>query len=444
MAVASFIPLSQLVATGRPADYPVGYVGQKIVNWQEFRSKIARYAAQFSQKSAERWLLTSQEPLDFSAQLMGLLHANKQAVIPPNIQPGTLKNLHAEFDAEVDFAPGSEELVLASLDPDACSIVLYTSGSTGQPKAIKKSLRQFEAEMAALESQFGAKVNGCGFFGTAPHHHLYGLTFRIFWPLSSGRPTDNETCTHPDMMLERMAVIGEGVMVSSPAQLSRWPDLMTLGEMPLKPRMILSAGGPLAGRTASTISEELGEAPTEIYGSSETGVIAWRNQDKSELWTPLVGVRVESDVNQALIVHSPLVGGNQTFRTEDAVELMSDGTFHLKGRLDRTVKIEEKRLFLPDMEVQLLKHPGVENATLVLLDGARQTLGAVALLSQVGKAQLFSAGRRDFVRSLKKHLLQHFDPVLIPRRWRFPEQLPFNERGKLASHALAELFEHDN
>jgi hypothetical protein len=31
-----------------------------------------------------RWLLTSDDPLDFAAELFALLHAGKQAVIPPN------------------------------------------------------------------------------------------------------------------------------------------------------------------------------------------------------------------------------------------------------------------------------------------------------------------------------------------------------------------------
>lgn len=444
MAVSSFIPLSQLFATGRPIEYPVGYVGQRIVTWREFQAQVARYASDFSQRIEKRWLLTSVEPLKFAAQLMGLLHANKQAVIPPNTRPGTLENLQAAFDAEVDFEPGSDELMLTSLNPEEATIVLYTSGSTGQPKAIKKSLRQFEAEMTALENEFGAKVEGCCFFGTAPHHHLYGLTFRIFWPLSAGRPSDNETCTHPDMMIERLAIIGQGVMVSTPAQLSRWPDLIDLGEIPHKPRMILSAGGPLLAKTVSTLVAELGTAPMEIYGSSETGVIAWRSQNQSQLWTAFAGVRVESDAEHALIVHSPLVDGDHTFRMEDAGELMPDGRFHLKGRLDRTVKIEEKRLFLPDMESQLLLHPDVASAVLVMLNGTRTSLGAVVLLSRFGHEQFARLGRRDFVRALRKHLLQHFDSVLIPRRWRFPEQMPFNERGKLDKYALVELFEHEN
>jgi acyl-coenzyme A synthetase/AMP-(fatty) acid ligase len=214
--------------------------------------------------------------------------------------------------------------------------------------------------------------------------------------------------------------------------------------MTQRPRMILSAGGPLTEKTSSTWQLEMGRAPTEIFGSSETGVIAWRRQDQSHLWQAFAGIHVQADASQALLVTSPLLGSLHTLRMEDVVEILPDQRFVLKGRLDRTIKLEEKRLFLPDMENRLIDHPGVDHAVLVLLTGTRQTLGAVVLLNKEGRQQLQSLGRRDFIQSLKKHLVLHFEQVLIPKRWRFPQALPFNERGKLAADAIQSLFAHEN
>jgi acyl-coenzyme A synthetase/AMP-(fatty) acid ligase len=42
---------------------------------------------------------------------------------------------------------------------------------------------------------------------------------------------------------------------------------------------------------------------------------------------------------------------------DDGIELMPDGRFRLLGRLDRVVKIEEKRLSLPEMEARLAASP---------------------------------------------------------------------------------------
>ncbi len=442
MNMSNFIPLHQLLVTGRAQDHPVGFDDQQVVTWKTFHNRVARYASDFSKSKATKWLLTSKEPLNFAAQLMGLLHAHKVVIIPPNVQPGTLSLLQSEIDAVVDFAPGDEPSELHKLDPSIQSMVLFTSGSTGKPKAITKSLAQFEAEMDVLENQFGHLIEGCGFFGTAPHHHLYGLTFRIFWPLASGRPTDNQTCTQPHMMLSRMAVLGESVMVSSPSQLSRWPEMVSLRSLTHRPRMILSAGGPLTEQTASIWQVEMGRAPTEIFGSSETGVIAWRCQVQSQMWQPFKGIHVQADTSQALIVNSPLVGHAHGLRMEDAVEIMADQRFVLKGRLDRTVKIEEKRLFLPDMETRLSEHPSVDAAVVVLLTSTRQTLGAVVLLTTDGRQQLTCLGRRNFIQLLKKHLALHFEQVLIPKRWRFTQVLPLNDRGKLVNQDLQGLFSH--
>jgi 3-hydroxymyristoyl/3-hydroxydecanoyl-(acyl carrier protein) dehydratase len=43
--------------------------------------------------------------------------------------------------------------------------------------------------------------------------------------------------------------------------------------------------------------------------------------------------------------------------------------------------------------------------------------------------------------ALRKHLADHFDAVLLPRYWRFPDHLPSNERGKVEQAALLALFE---
>ena len=104
------------------------------------------------------------------------------------------------------------------------------------------------------------------------------------------------------------------------------------------------------------------------------------------------------------------------------------------------VKIEEKRLSLPEMEARLSAHPWVEAAALTLLSGRRQHLGAVLALSEAGRERLRADGRRPLIDTLRRELAGYFDAVLLPRRWRFPDRLPFDERGKLPAAALAALF----
>jgi acyl-coenzyme A synthetase/AMP-(fatty) acid ligase len=51
------------------------------------------------------------------------------------------------------------------------------------------------------------------------------------------------------------------------------------------------------------------------------------------------------------------------------------------------------------------------------------------------------AGRAHLVRTLREHLAQRFDGPALPRRWRFPSELPYDGRGKLTPKALAGLFQ---
>jgi acyl-coenzyme A synthetase/AMP-(fatty) acid ligase len=444
-----WISLHALMAQGRAPDALVGHDGSRWVRWQEFATRVGAYAAAYSRRAQQRWLLVSDQPLEFAAQCLGLLHAGKHVVIPPNTQPGMLELLRGEYDSVVEAIPEGRQIErralppLQPLDPLGARIDLYTSGSTGTPKPIRKTLRQFEAELTALEARWGALLGASVVFGTAPHHHLYGLTFRVLWPLSAGRPTDNVTCSHPGMLIQRLDVFKGGILVSSPAQLSRWPEMGSLEALPARPTLILSSGGPLHAKAAAAFRDHLGAAPTEIYGSTETGVIAWRCQNEDDLWTPMPEVGVSVDSEGALVIDSPFLEGNISWRMSDAVDLTPDGRFRLKGRLDRTVKIEEKRLYLPDMEEQLASHPAVASAAVVPLSGTRQFLGAAVVLSAAGREHLRRAGRRALSETLRQHLQHYFDRVLLPRRWRFPDQLPFNERGKLTAAALMSLFDDE-
>ncbi|MBS1228773.1 MAG: AMP-dependent synthetase and ligase [Proteobacteria bacterium] len=435
--------LATLLTEGRSAGHPVCHDGQRLVAWEEFSARVATRAAHFAERRELRWLLSGDDALDFALSLLALLHAGKQVVIPPNAQAGTLAQLAGAFDARADGAEhASARLPLAPIDPQTAIIDLYTSGSTGAPKRIRKTLAQFDAEVAILEQLWGATLGQASVVATAPHQHIYGLLFRLFWPLSAGRPFDNVTCAHPDTLGERLALLRDCALVSSPAQLARLPELVPLASLQPAPKIIFSSGGPLPATTAAHY-HRLGLAPVEVFGSTETGGIAWRRQQGqafSETWTPFPGIFVDRANDGALSLRSPFLADDSPWRMDDAIELLPAGRFRLCGRLDRIVKIEEKRLSLPDMEARLLDHPWVSRAAVLALPGKRQSVGAVVVLHDAGRQQLAAQGRRHAAQQLRRHLGAHFEAVLLPRRWRFPERLPVDERGKLTRDALLELF----
>lgn len=411
--------LVQLLADGRPDDHPVAYDGARLVCWKEFRQQVED-RRKLVGDGRHRVLLAEPSPLEFLAHLLAILADGDVPVIPPNFQPQTLQSFAA--------LPAPDGLPAFTLE-------IYTSGSSGEPKCIRKAMRQLEAECRVQEHCWGAAADGTVVTATTPHHHIYGLLFRLLWPLYAGRPFDAASIAEPTALVERLAFLKDTLLVSSPAQLSRLPELLDLAAIRRKPRLVFSSGGPLDADTARRYRQAWDMPPIEIFGSTETGGIAWRRQTEGADWTPLPEVRLAAAADGALLVRSPFLPDESAQRMEDAVEFGDDGSFVLRGRLDRIVKIEEKRLSLPEMEAWLGRHPAVSAVAVApLRAGSRTVVGAV-LVARDGSPET----RRTLIADLKAHLRLKYDNVLLPRRWRFVEHLPYGERGKLAVEDLVTL-----
>jgi acyl-coenzyme A synthetase/AMP-(fatty) acid ligase len=441
--MTTFISLHKLMSTGRASEHSVCHNGEDIVSWQAFSNGVTSLAHVLKLRSETRWLLIAHDTLDFSIQLLALLYAGKQVIIPPNTQTGTLTQLAGEFDAVVSYEFASLDAcppILSAIDPHVATIDLYTSGSTGKPKHVRKTLAQFEAEIQVLEALWGGALADNAVVATVPHHHIYGLIFRVLWPLSAGRVFDTVTCAHPDLLKERIAKFNKSILVSSPAQLSRLPELTELPILMATTDLIFSSGGPLSTITSTEFYQKIGYDPIEVFGSTETGGIAWRRQYTNVAWQTLDGVVVSRNDDGAMVLISPFLANMSAQVLDDAIDMLPDGTFKLLGRLDRVVKIEEKRLSLPEMEALLDTHSLVAAAAATSLSGHRQSVGVVVELSVDGIQQLNQYGRRHVIQQLRQHLSKRFEAVLLPRYWRFVEQMPLNAQGKLTYAAISTLF----
>jgi len=445
--LASDQTLTGLLLHERPDDSIACYAGDTPLLWSTWAPRLKRLGAWLSTHPAQRWLLACPATDEFALWLLALLSTGKCVVLPANYQDGSRSTLTGEFDAvtsdvlpdlvpacnDSGWMPSAERVARASID-------LFTSGSSGEPKRVHKSLAQLEREVATLEALWGRELGKACVIGTVPHHHIYGLLFRVLWPLVAGRPFDSTLCERPDILQARLAALGDCVLVASPAQLSRLPQLIDLAHLKPWPRCIFSSGGALPMETARALETHAGGAPVEVYGSTETGGIGWRCQNQGDHWTAFPGIRFEHDGPHTLL-HSPFLPDHNTpHALDDALEFQSDGRFRLLGRLDRVVKIEDKRLSLPEMEERLATHPWIAQVAAVALSGARESVGIVATLTPAGQQALAEHGRRQVSQTLREHLSVHFDRVLLPRYWRFPEALPWNPQGKLTRAALLELF----
>ena len=426
---------------------PASGAADAIITHAAFRARVASLALQLRESTARRYALCIDDPFDFACALFALFACGKTPVIPATSAPGYLAELADAYDAvltDADVAAASgvraPDALALSIDPQA-PLTLYTSGSSGAPKPTHKSLAQFDAEVHTLEREWGALIGDATMLASVPHRHIYGLLFRVLWPLAAGRAFDRALSVEPQQVQARIARCGAIAMVSSPAQLMRWTRLAGFASLAPAPRAFFSSGGPLAADTACEYAAVFGDAPVEIYGSTETGGIAWRRQNEASAWRPVSGVEVRRAGDGALEVRSPHLGHDDWHRTDDAIVFDHDGRFRLQGRLDRVIKLDGKRVSLPELEARLALHPYVAQASVVPLAGTtRERVGAVVELSEEGRAALHGSGRVALAKTLRRHLAAYFDVVLLPRHWRFRIALPFDARGKLPVSAVAAAF----
>ena len=390
-------------------------------------------AGGLQQRGVQRIAVHLDDAADLAVALLGAWRAGVCVLLPADLQAHTRQRWDAHVDvwltnsAELHALYG-DPLRAAELDLDACQLSLCTSGSSGEPKRIDKTLRQMANEVEALEHLWGAELGDACLIASVAAQHIYGLLFRVLWPLCAGRLFTRQQLAFPEDMQRASREHPAFAWVASPALLKRmadnldWPALSHV-------RRVFSSGGALPAEAAHALQQRLGQWPTEIFGSSETGGIAWRQGPT--LWQPFAGVQLSQSEDGALRIASPYLLAGHIEQTADAARLNADGRFELLGRLDRIVKLEEKRISLPMLEQALTQHEWVQEARLGVVNENRASLGALLVLSASGLFALREQGRRALTQTLRQHLAQHCEALALPRRWRLLRQMPLTSQGKL-------------
>lgn len=420
----------------------------------QFAAAVGRWTRLLRRKPDRRYALYAHDAYPFAVGLFALLHAGKEVWIPGNNLPETARQLKQEgcrllgdwpeaepFDPDVRLT-GDLARVPDALDQHAPGIVLFTSGSSGQPKAVTKTLRQLQAEIDSLENHWGKLLNNASVAGTVSHQHIYGLLFRVLWPLSAGR------CFHSSMYLSPEALLAGGdprqiSWIASPGHLKRldehspWQGIGGLSA-------IFSSGGPLPAETAAQIFTCAGRPVIEVYGSTETGGIAWR-QTCGRLdvpWQPFEGIEIQWSEGKPYL-YSPYLNGRDGLALDDRLTPLDDGRLLLHGRQDRIVKIEEKRLSLTALEQRLQETPWVSEAYALVLARHRDIVAIAAVLSDAGAIRMKTQGRNAFIKHLRRNLAESFDAVALPRKWLFVNSIPSTAQGKVNRELLTSIMNTD-
>jgi len=434
--------------------------------WNDFIQGTEILRKQINSNTAKRFILHCEDSWYFLLAFTALLQCKKEILLTANISPGYIaeirgKNGDAAEEAFILTDQDSiieeknhfyipdilsqipkQEISLAEdipvINADETSIVIYTSGSTGNPKAVKQRLTELENDNRFILSMWGEEFLKRKVCSTVNQHHIYGLLFSIFLPFTAGVPFKRERIKIP----EELEILSdtEYMLITVPAFLKRASNIEKNHYPKLKSPFIFTSGGSLDPITAKKTSEVLGFWPVEIYGSTETSGIAWRQSGNGPEWKPFDNAQISLNKDSCLIIRSPYIKDPNGFETADLAQIYPDGRFILKGRIDSVVKIEEKRISLVEMEDRILSSGFASEVCVIPMEGKRQYLAAAIVLNDEGKKRFGSLEKHDIKKFWKEYLHQFFEHIVIPKKLRFLDVLPVNSQGKKNKEKIKLLF----
>ena len=456
-------PITKFNATSRKDDYILCYdeIWSKKVykTWKDFLIDTAKMRKFIEANPADEYILHCEDYWYFLCTFIALLQCKKAAYLTQNISESFMDDIRMpgmEFITD-QKAAGSKSIpeiignaevpaeeyyrTTPEINGEETRIYLFTSGSTGKPKAVPQRMKEFEEDNAFIISKWGQEITSRKLVTTVSQHHIYGFLFGISLPFTLGTPFRRHRVEFPEEF-EKMTD-ETYILIATPAFLKRTVEVED--KLNMKNIWIFSSGGAVSPELAVQCGKLFNFYPLEVYGSTETSGIAYRQQDKDGvLWTPFDNAKLWLGDDGCLRIISPYIKDPAGFATADLAEFQPDGRFILKGRSDSIVKIEEKRISMTEVENRLLESGLVEDVKVVALSSdVRQYLAAALVLNDKGKEKFKDSEKYLINRYFHDFLMKFFENVVIPKKWRFMDKLPTDVQGKKHKLEIMALFEKE-
>lgn len=424
--------------------------GSADLSWQNALQQIQALTRELRERQVHSVALYFDDAASFAMALLASIEANVTVYLPGNVAQTNRRWLEQTVDLYLSDQKIDDLMLPVMLDAawpkpspserpplfqHNVDIFLQTSGSTGEPKIICKDWQALchEASTVAQLMPVAVKSNQSVVLGSVSTQHMYGLSFRVMLSLYLGLPIYRQRVQFPELLLLVSQSQKDVIWVISPTLLHALQPAHDVAMVRSCVKAIISSGGLLQKECRTFLQRHICEDVIEIYGSTETAAIAYRMDEAH--WQGLPSV-VYQKVANGLEVQSLWCPQPQLLA--DAVEEHQHG-FELLGRMDRIIKLADKRISLVEIENQLLKHAWIADVHLVQQPQGSHLAAWVALTS-AGIQQWRQQGRKQVIQLLKNYLAVDTEKIALPRQWRFTTHLPRNAQHKLSQkdilHAL--------
>ena len=378
----------------------------------------------------------------FLAGFAAALAGRKTTLLPPSSAAAVVAETAAAYDdcSMIDdhalgpqFAASRSGAALVAPAEDFVALIGHTSGSTGAPSAHRKrwsSLRATTAlNGAAIRRELPPGAGQPWIVATVPSQHMYGMELAALLPLLGG------FCIHAgqplfpaDVAQALSEVPAPRILVSTPVHLR---SLIASG-VSLPPLAVaVSATAPLSSGLAREVEERFGTVLLEMFGSTETCVIATRRSAREAAWQPYPGISLAPSASGTL-VSAPWLAAPTLL--QDVLDVQADGRFTIVGRNSDLIEVAGKRASVADLTQRLNSLPGVQDAFVLQAD-APDAIGVRRVAALVVAPGLTPGAILDLLRP-------QVDPAFLPRPLVMVDALPRNQVGKIPqSEALKMLRE---
>jgi acyl-coenzyme A synthetase/AMP-(fatty) acid ligase len=437
-------PLSLPLAFGEAARV-FALEGGGPVSLRAFLRQVRGVAANLAEGS--HCLNLCEDRYRFTVVLCAALLRGQPTLLPPSRAPGVVLEMlerHPDAHCVGDLMPGEcgferappryalLPTELPELDAEGVPEVIasqlaligFTSGSSGPPKPQPKTWASL-ARSTALNAELLRGVAGAEaqILATVPAQHMYGMETSVLLPLLGGFPIHPRRPFFPADIVHALAELpGPRVLVTTPVHLRA---LLGSGLAIPPLAAIVSATAPLSRELAAAAEAASGGVVQELFGSTETCVIAHRRTAREDCWQLYPGVALQPRPDGAAVqadwLPAPVL-------LQDLFELLPEGRFRLAGRASDLLEIAGKRASLGELTRRVLAVDGVHDAVVCVPDGEGPVQRVAALVVAPGRSEA----------ELLAALREVIDPVFLPRPLRIVEALPRNATGKLPRAALLE------
>jgi acetyl-CoA synthetase len=357
--------------------------------------------------------------------------------LPDGVPRMTLAEVAAALDED---RPQEAPTEIADLGPEDPALIVFTSGTTGEPRGALHGQRYLSGQRTQAEHWFGAHAGELAWCTTASGWSKSARNLFVAPWLMGATAVIHDGRFDPEERLGLVEELGVNVLCQAPTEYRMLAKRGQPRSLP-KLRRMVSAGEPLNPEVIEVFREATGLEIADGYGQTETGQLTGNRIGEAvrpgSMGRALPGFQLRVDEGELQLRPDScptfflryLDGehfGGAWWPTGDIVRVDEDGYLFYEGRNDDLILSAGYRIGPFEVESALVSHPEVAEAAAVPAPDPERgaVVRAVVVLRDAEPSE-------ELARELQEHVKRATAPYKFPRIVDFVDELPKTASGKI-------------